>query len=151
MYRSDRICNAAGGHLLFSGHHVLVIDMGTCNKYDFIDKNGVYHGGSIAPGFGMRFAAMHKFTAGLPLLKPTGIDELIGKSTKTSMETGVFRGVIGELNEFITQYQSRFHDIKVVLTGGYAAYFDKVLKNIIFADPNLTLKGLNSILIHQKF
>jgi len=38
----------------------------------------------------------------------------------------------------------------VVATGGYLNSFEKVLKNFIFADPNLTLKGLNSILNYQE-
>lgn len=147
---SDRICNAVGGSEIFPKQNVLIIDLGTCNKYDFVDKNGNYCGGSIAAGFKMRLDAMHEFTANLPLVKTEQTDEFIGKTTKSSMETGTFWGVVGEINEFVRQYQSRFNDTKVVVTGGYLSYFEKVLKNFIFADPNLTLKGLNSILNYQK-
>lgn len=147
---SDRICNVVAGSTIYPNKNVLVIDLGTCNKYDFVDKNGNYMGGSIAAGFKMRLDAMHQFTANLPLVKTYQTDEFIGKSTKSSMETGTYWGVVGEINEFVMQYQSRFNDTKVVATGGYLSYFEKVLKNFIFADPNLTLKGLNSILNFQK-
>jgi len=147
---SDRICNVVAGSTIFPDQNVLIIDLGTCNKYDFIDEKGNYYGGSIAAGFKMRLDAMHEFTANLPLIKTEQTDEFIGKSTKSSMETGTYWGVVGEINEFIRQYQSRFNDTKVVATGGYLSYFEKVLKNFIFADPNLTLKGLNSILNFQK-
>ena len=147
---SDRICNAVGGNTIFPNQNVLIIDLGTCNKYDFIDEKGNYLGGSIAAGFKMRLDAMHEFTANLPLVITRQTDELIGKSTESSMETGTFWGVVGEINEFVGQYQNRFNDTKVVATGGYLSYFERVLKNFIFADPNLTLKGLNSILNFQK-
>ena len=146
---ADRICNAVAGFRKFPNKNVLIIDLGTCNKYDFVDSNGGYQGGSIAPGFKMRLDAMHNFTANLPLLKPNEVEEFIGKSTISSMETGSFWGVVGEINAFITQYQSRFSDIEVIATGGYLKYFEKVLKNSIFAQPNLTLIGLNSILNYQ--
>jgi len=146
---ADRICNAVAGFSAFPNKNVLIIDLGTCNKYDFVDEKGNYQGGSIAPGFKMRMDAMHKFTANLPLINPGEISALIGKSTKSSMETGAFWGVVGEINEMVTQYQSRFNDTIVLATGGYLKYFEKVLKNFIFADPNLTLKGLNSILNFQ--
>jgi type III pantothenate kinase len=147
---SDRICNAVAGSTIFPNQNVLIIDLGTCNKYDFVNEKGNYCGGNIAAGFKMRLDAMHEFTANLPLIQIGQTDEFIGKSTKSSMETGTFWGVVGEINEFVRQYQSRFSDTKVVATGGYLGYFEKVLKNFIFADPNLTLKGLNSILNYQK-
>ena len=147
---ADRICNAVAGKVLFPNRNVLIIDLGTCNKYDFVDCNGVYLGGSIAAGFEMRLAALHKFTANLPLIKTAQPDEFKGKTTKSSIETGTFWGIIGEINEFIRQYQSQFNDTKVWVTGGYLSFFEKVLKNFIFADPNLTLRGLNSILNFQE-
>lgn len=147
---SDRVCNAVAGSIIFPNQNVLIIDLGTCNKYDFVDEKGNYCGGSIAAGFKMRLDAMHKFTANLPLVKVEQTNDFIGKSTRSSMETGTYWGIIGEINEFVRQYQSQFNDTKVVVTGGYLKYFEKVLKNFIFADPNLTLKGLNSILNFQK-
>lgn len=142
----DRICNAIAGHITYPNENVLVIDLGTCNKYDFIDLEGVYHGGSISPGFKMRLDSMHHFTDQLPLLSPESIEQLTGDSTQNSMLTGAFHGMIGEIIFFIEQYKSNFSDLKVILTGGFATYFDKALKNHIFADPYLTLKGMNEIL-----
>jgi type III pantothenate kinase len=147
---ADRICNAVAGFAAFPNRNVLIIDLGTCNKYDFIDQNGNYLGGSIAPGFKMRLDAMHKFTANLPGINPDKTTEFIGKSTKSSMETGAFWGVIGEIKELVRQYQNGFSDIIVLATGGNLYFFEEVLKNFIFADQNLTLKGLNSILNYQE-
>jgi len=146
---NDRICNAVAGRDCFPGNNVLIVDLGTCNKYDFIDKKGCYLGGSIAPGYKMRYDAMHKFTAQLPLLAPNVPSGFIGKSTKTSMETGVFWGMAGEINYLIGQYILQFNDLKIILTGGYQNDFVNMVKKSIFADPYLTLKGLNSILNYQ--
>jgi type III pantothenate kinase len=146
----DRICNAVAAKFLFEYKNVLIIDLGTCNKYDFVDVNGVYHGGSISPGFEMRFSAMNYFTDQLPLLQVENADDLIGDSTQNSMKSGAFFGMLGEINYFMEQYKSKFNDIEIILTGGFSTYFDKVVKNHIFADPYLTLKGLNIILNFQK-
>lgn len=145
----DRLCNVIAAHDLFPKKNVLVIDLGTCNKYDFITSDGIYHGGAISPGFKMRFDAMNHFTDQLPLLKPSKTDEIIGDSTENSMRSGVFFGILGELNHFVTQYTSEFSDIELIITGGYATHFEKDLKNDIFADPYLTLRGLNIILNFQ--
>lgn len=142
----DRICNVLAASLDFPLANILVVDLGTCNKYDFIDENGVYHGGSISPGFKMRLDSMNHFTDQLPLLSPESIDQLIGENTKNSMLTGAYNGILGEINFIIEQYNLLFSDIKVILTGGFATYFEKALKNHIFADPYLTLKGMNEIL-----
>jgi type III pantothenate kinase len=147
---ADRICNAVAGSVAYPNKNVLIVDFGTCNKYDFVDQESNYLGGSISPGFKMRLDAMHYFTANLPDIDPKQMNDFIGKSTKTSLQTGAFWGVIGELNEFVRQYQNRFSDINVLATGGNLIFFEKVLKNFIFADPNLTLKGINSILNYQK-
>lgn len=148
---SDRICNIAGAWNKFRNQNLLVIDLGSCNTYDFMSASGKYCGGGITPGYHMRFKAMNSYTANLPLLEPQTTDQLIGSNTHDSMIFGTYWGMIGEINEQITQYKQQFSDLIIVATGGSLIYFDKVLKNSIFADPNLTLKGLNSLLVYQNF
>lgn len=146
----DRICNAVAAKSKYPGKNVLVIDMGTCNKYDFVDAKGKYLGGAISPGFQMRFSSMHQFTDQLPYIETTVSNDFIGDSTQNSMKSGVYFGIIGEFKYYIEQYNKRFHDIEVILTGGFSTYFDKEVKNYIFADPYLTLRGLNIILNFQE-
>jgi len=146
----DRICNAVAAKDKFPNKNTLIVDMGTCNKYDFVTSSGEYIGGAISPGFDMRFKAMHNFTDQLPLVQPTICDDIIGDTTINSMKSGAFFGVLGEINFYVEQYEDRFDDIKVVLTGGFSTYFDKVVKNHIFADSYLTLRGLNIILNFQE-
>ena len=65
---SDRLAAACGAYLLFKGSSFLVIDAGTCLKYNYTDKQGNFLGGGISPGLAMRFKALHKFTNKLPLI-----------------------------------------------------------------------------------
>lgn len=153
MYQSiatlgyDRIAAVAGASAIFPGHDVLIINAGTCITYDIITSKNEYLGGTISPGIQMRFKAMHTFTSKLPFIKPTfeARTELIGKNTETSMQSGVQNGVLHEVDGIIDNYKSLFPELKVVVSGGDYKYFDKTLKNNIFATPNIVLTGLNRI------
>lgn len=145
----DRIAGACGAVQLFPGFNCLVIDTGTCITYDFTDEKGNYHGGGISPGLMMRFKAVHTFTARLPLVNPTDAPELIGNSTETSIQSGIIYGMMEEIEGIIERYRTNYPDLKVILCGGDAAFFENKLKASIFASPDLVLFGLNSVLIHN--
>jgi type III pantothenate kinase len=142
----DRIANAVGANFLSRDKNVLVIDAGTCIKYDFVSKENEYLGGGISPGIEIRFKSLNTFTDKLPLVSFQPFEKLIGETTTESILSGVINGCISEVKEMIKKYQEQFPDVETVLTGGYSKFFEKLLKNTIFADPFLTLKGLNVIL-----
>jgi type III pantothenate kinase len=148
---SDRLAAAVGGFLRFHGKPVLVIDAGTCLKFNYVNRKGEYLGGSISPGVEMRFKALHNFTARLPLLEAGAYKpQLIGTDTTGSIKTGVMEGIFHEVKGVIESYRKKDKNLNVILTGGDAALFDKRLKTRIFADPYLILKGLNAILEYNK-
>ncbi len=147
---SDRIAAAVGGNTLFPENNTLVIQAGTCITYEMINDKGEYFGGAISPGLDMRLRALNTFTAHLPLVKKEKIDFLTGNSTKNSILSGVFNGCIAEADGIIDRYKEIFPELKVVLCGGDIFFFDKRLKNRIFATANLVLNGLNIILEHNK-
>lgn len=143
----DRLSAVAGTRNTFPNTNLLVVDMGTCVTFDFIDKNAVYYGGSIAPGFEMRFKALHHFTKKLPQIRYNNQSvELIGDSTENSILSGVYNGLKHEILGIILAYEQQYNDLKIVLTGGDFKLFDLEVKNRIFADEFLVLKGLNEIL-----
>jgi type III pantothenate kinase len=149
---NDRLSAVAGAHAEYPGRNVLVIDAGTCIKYDFITEDGEYLGGSISPGIQMRYNALHTFTQKLPSLSPLAIQPaLIGDSTIGSIHSGVINGVMAEMQGIIQSYAGRFKNICVILSGGDIEIIKPVFsgKNNIFADPLLVLKGLNFILEHN--
>lgn len=145
----DRIAGVCGAQALFPGKHSLVIDNGTCITFDFVDNSGNFLGGAISPGLRMRFQAVHTFTSRLPLVEPAEQPPLIGDSTESCIQSGVINGLVAEIDGIVAQYQAQFPDLKVILTGGDARFFENKLKASIFAVPELVLSGLNSILIHN--
>jgi len=143
---ADRIAAAAGAQYLFPEKDLLIIDMGTCITYDFLDRSGSFEGGLISPGVKMRFNALHTFTKRLPQLEPVSVPELIGKSTKEAIESGVMNGVLGEIEGIIERYRHISPSLSVVLCGGDTPFFESSLKPAIFVVPELVLIGLNRIL-----
>ena len=146
----DRIANAVGAYRLYPNISNLVIDLGTCITYDFIDNRGVFHGGGISPGMGIRYKSLNQYTASLPLVNSIGTTpKLIGNSTEKSIQSGVENGILFEVIETINQYKTIFKDLNVLITGGDSLLIKSIVeyeKNGIFAVENLTLIGLNQIL-----
>ncbi len=143
----DRIASSCGAMFLYPKQNCLVIDAGTCITYDFIDEYANYLGGAISPGMQMRFQALNTFTAKLPLVKiDNGQPNLIGNTTTNSIKSGVFYGLINEVDGFINQYLQQYPSMRCLLCGGDTTFFDSHLKNSIFAHPDLVAIGLHTIL-----
>lgn len=143
---ADRLALTAGAMYMFPASDVLIVDIGTCMTFDFIDSSSVYHGGAISPGLQMRFKALNEFTGKLPLIELQEPKNLIGKSTEESIRSGVVNGMLKELDGIIDAYKLRYPEVKIILTGGDALFFDNKLKNSIFADQDILLKGMYFIL-----
>ena len=144
----DRIALASAAAYQYQKKNVLIIDSGTCITYDFLNAKNEYIGGAISPGINLRYKSLNQFTANLPLLKQANY-KLIGKDTKSSIHSGVLNGFIKEIDGVIEQYQHKYSNLTVVLTGGDTNFLAKKLKSSIFATPNFLLEGLNSILIYN--
>ncbi|HWY97456.1 MAG TPA: type III pantothenate kinase [Bacteroidia bacterium] len=143
----DRLASAVAANNIYPGKNVLAINAGTCITCDFVDKNGVYKGGSISPGLEMRFKAMHTFTGRLPLLKPdTKFKGLVGKTTKESMLAGAQQGMLKEIEGIIAAYTSKYPNLQIIMSGGSLLWLKASLSMKINSQPFLTLKGLNVIL-----
>ncbi|RCS26474.1 type III pantothenate kinase [Polaribacter sp. WD7] len=146
----DRIALVANAVVKFSNKNVLIIDAGTCITYDFVNSNKEYLGGAISPGVEMRFKSLHAFTSKLPKLNAEVLHNITGASTQESINSGVVNGIIQEIEGVINQYQNKYLDLTVVLTGGDTNFLSKQLKSSIFANQNFLLEGLNEILIFNK-
>lgn len=143
---NDRISAVVAVSDKFLNKNLLVIDAGSCITFDCINKDKEYLGGAISPGIGLRFKALNRFTDKLPLLNPKKIDYLIGKTTEESILSGVINGLAAEIDGIIGSYKEIYKDLTIIMSGGDHKYFDKRLKNNIFALPNIVLFGLNVIL-----
>ena len=147
---ADRLALAAAAQHHFPKKNVLVIDVGTCITYDFLNENGEYLGGAISPGIQMRLKSLHTFTEKLPLIEASGEMEFLGKSTEKAIRSGAVRGASLEIDGFIALYKKDFENLTVILTGGDRLLLSKSIKNSIFAPSNFLLEGLNAILEFNK-
>lgn len=142
---ADRLALVGAAVHLHPGKHNLVVGLGSCITYNFVNKFHEFLGGSISPGLEMRFKAMHELTAKLPLIKPDWNFPLVGYDTRTNMLSGVIMGMSKEIDGIIEEYTLRYRNFNVLLTGGDMGFFVPHLKKKIFADPHLIYKGLYAI------
>jgi type III pantothenate kinase len=142
---ADRLALIAAAVYFYPDKHNLIIGLGSCITYNFVNKFHEFLGGSISPGLEMRFKAMHEFTAKLPLIKADSNFPLVGYDTKTNLLSGVILGMRKEIDGTIEEYALRYSNFNVHLTGGDMGFFVPHLKNKIFASPHLIYKGLYAI------
>ena len=139
---SDRIANAIG---VQKYKNCLVLDFGTATTFDVI-KNGKYEGGVIAPGINLSMNNLIKSTALLPKINLKNNQKTYGKNTKEALNAGFVWGYEGLINNIINKIISKEKlKYKIILTGGYANFFKKVIKRKIFVDQNITVKGISKV------
>jgi type III pantothenate kinase len=146
----DRIGLVSAAYFKFPNQNSLVIDVGTCITYDFIDSKNIYHGGAISPGVKMRYKSFSEFTSNLPFLKFNDVNKIIGSSTADSIHIGVSTGIIGEINEHINRLEKKYTELNIIITGGDSAFLLNRIKNAIFADQDFLATGLNNIIKYNE-
>ncbi len=142
---ADRLALLAAAVQLFPQTNTLIVGLGSCITYNFINQYHQFLGGSISPGLDMRFKAMHTYTAKLPLVEAAWNIPLIGYDTPTNLQSGVITGMACEIDGVIDRYSARYGNFNAVLTGGNSMYFASQLKNRIFADAHFLFKGLYAL------
>ena len=147
---ADRLAAAIGAYCQHEGNEVLVIDIGTCITYDFVDSRGHYLGGNISPGPTIRFNSLHQFTSSLPLVERRGDTPLMGHSTETAIRSGVLRGIEYEIDGYIRDFLLKYPNLYVYLTGGVHLNLHISEKKCIFADDFIVPKGLNRVLLYNE-
>tara|TARA_Y200000002_G_scaffold31835_1_gene23476 strand:- start:696 stop:1442 length:747 start_codon:yes stop_codon:yes gene_type:complete len=136
---SDRIANAIGAKKF---KNCLIIDFGTATTFDII-KNGTYEGGVIAPGVNLSIKNLSQGTALLPLINLKSHQKSYGKNTIEALNAGFIWGYEGLINNIIDKVISRSKiKYKILLTGGYANFFKKMIKKKVVIDQHITIKGI---------
>mgnify|MGYP004519434737 FL=1 len=143
---SDRLAAVVGVNWLQPGRDVLVIDIGTCVTFDFINSIGEYLGGNISPGPTMRLKALNHFTARLPFVERRGDTPDFGTDTTTAIRSGVMNGIKYEIEGYIHSFLAKYPQLFVYLTGGVHLNLQFSENLSIFADDFIVPKGLNRIL-----
>ena len=140
----DRLLAAAAAFGMFK-QAVIVVDAGTAVTVDFIDGEGVFHGGAIAPGAQMQLDALHGRTAQLPQLRfaRPADDEAFGRNTEAAMQLGVFEGIRGLTQALVERYASSYRAFPLVIaTGGDAEAIFSDSELVTRVVPDLVLRGI---------
>lgn len=142
---TDRIAAVAGAFLNFPQAETLIIDAGSAITYEYLSGD-IYKGGSISPGLMMRFKALNKFTAKLPLVSPGATHTFPGLNTTDSIRAGVIMGITYEINEYIRTFKKEHKNCNIVLTGGDSEFLKEKVKAQFAYMPDIMTDGLNYIL-----
>lgn len=141
---SDRIANAVAAYAEAKGP-AIIVDFGTATTFCAVSGKGEYLGGSIIPGIQISADALFAKTAKLPrvdLKKPASV---IGRTTVSSIQSGLFYGHISVVEGMIGRISAELGGEvrpKVFATGGLAGLFAGETSLIDIVDLNLTLKGI---------
>ena len=139
---SDRIVNSVEAKRF---KNCLIIDFGTATTFDIV-RNGAYEGGVIAPGVKLSIKNLSQSTALLPIFSLKNKQKSYGKNTKDALNAGFIWGYDGLINNIINKITHNWKmKYKIILTGGYANLFKKVIKRNVIVDQNITIKGVSKV------
>ncbi|MFC2134345.1 type III pantothenate kinase [Bacteroidota bacterium] len=141
---TDRIANAIAAMKLHPDKNKIIVDFGTATTFCVVSKDKEYLGGIILPGIRISMETLVRNTAQLPKVEIKEIENVVGRSTAESIQSGLYFGQIGMVKELLNKIteESFKDDTPIVLaTGGFSRLFENadLFDEII---PNLVLQGL---------
>lgn len=144
---SDRLVGVSAALHLYGGP-VIVVDFGSATTFNLGTKEGVFIGGAIAPGIKTATESLVTTAAKLPRIDLSTPQSVVGKDTRSCMQSGVIYGYTGLCKYLIEKYKElpEMKGAKVVATGGLSTLVDKMEPGLIdVTDRALALKGLKYI------
>jgi len=142
---ADRIVNAVAAFERYK-RCLIVVDFGTATTFDYVSGKGEYMGGAIAPGIGIASEALFVRTSKLPRVEIVKPKRVIGKTTIQSMQSGIFFGYVGLVDEIVRRMKKETKSTpKVIATGGLANLIAAESETIEEVYEFLTLEGLKII------
>lgn len=142
---ADRIVDAVAAIDKY-GAPCIVVDFGTATTFNAIDGKGRYVGGAITPGIMISSDALFERTAKLPRVDIRRPQKVIGTSTVTAMQSGLYHGFVGLVDGVLrTMTQELGGTPRVIATGGLASLIATGSEFIELVDETLTLEGLRLI------
>lgn len=145
---ADRIVDAVAAIEKY-GVPCIVVDFGTATTFNAISARGEYLGGVITPGIMISSEALFLRTAKLPRVDIKRPQRVIGASTITAMQSGLYYGyaslVDGVLYKMIDELGSDPSPPRVIATGGLAPLIATGSEVIELVDDTLTLEGMRLV------
>lgn len=147
---ADRIVNAVAAIEDYGGP-LIIVDFGTATTYCYVNSDGGYMGGAIAPGIGISMEALFDRASKLPRIELARPDQVVGKNTVSAMQSGIIYGYVGQVEGIVARMKAQSkEEPKVVATGGLADLIASESTAIDVVDNFLTLKGLHLIYERNK-
>jgi len=145
---ADRITASVAAFEKYGGP-LIVLDFGTATTFDAVSAKGEYLGGAIAPGIRISAEALYLKTARLPRIEIRKPKRAIGRTTVSSMQSGLYFGYIGLVTKTIEEIRKELgQDARVIATGGFGGQIASELTEIQAYEPDLVLEGLR--IIHER-
>ena len=142
---ADRLVNAIEAWKRYK-QPLIIVDFGTATTFDVVSVNGEYVGGVIAPGVNLSLDALHKAAAKLPNVRVARPAKVVGTSTVTAMQSGVFYGYLSMIDGLVARIKAeRGEDSKTIATGGLATLYAPHSTTIEETTNDLTIYGLLEI------
>lgn len=126
---TDRIANAIAATNLYPNSNLIIVDFGTATTFDVINNKKEYIGGVIVPGIKISVEALATNAAQLGYVEIIQTDSVVGKTTAESIQSGIYWGQIGVVNELKKRIIDEiFHEGGYVTigTGGFSSLFNDV-------------------------
>jgi type III pantothenate kinase len=148
---ADRVVNAVAAYEIFGRSErrpVIAVDFGTATTFDVISAAGEYIGGVICPGIGISADALFQRAARLPRVDVRKPPSIIGQTTVTSMQAGLYFGYVAMVDGIVQRIRAELPsgDRAICLaTGGMAGVLSNETSAIQQVEPDLTLIGLKLI------
>ena len=148
---ADRVVNAVAAYEAYgraTRSPVIVVDFGTATTFDAISAAGEYIGGVICPGIGISADALFQRAARLPRVDVRKPDAVIGRTTVTSMQSGLFFGYVSMVDGIVSRMRAELDGgdrATCLATGGMAETLAGETTAIETVVPDLTLQGLRII------
>ncbi|HXG88702.1 MAG TPA: type III pantothenate kinase [Vicinamibacterales bacterium] len=125
---------------------VIVVDFGTATTFDAISAKGEYLGGVICPGPQISADALFQRAAKLPRIDVRKPAQVIGRTTVSSMQSGLFWGYVDMVEGLVRRMRLELGGNPVVVaTGGLAVLVAPETGLIEHVDAELTLRGLRIV------
>jgi len=142
---ADRIAASVAAFEKYGGP-AIVVDFGTATTFDAVSAKGEYLGGAIAPGIQIAAEALYLKTARLPRIEIRKPKRAIGRTTVSSMQSGLYFGYIGLVTNTIEEVRKELgKNVRVIATGGFGSRVAAELPAIEAYEPDLVLEGLRII------
>ena len=146
----DRIANAIGASTRYPNKSIIVVSLGTATTICAIDNKKQFLGGAILPGFKLSRDVLTEYTAKLPNVEIQKPNLVIGNTTESCIQSGLYYSQLGAIKEFIAKFQYHFTSKALIVgTGGFSHLFlnEPIFDKII---PELILEGLNSVYLYNE-